>query len=270
MRWWQPRSRAAAGTAAQSGWLSIGARFGIPRLKPDDTREVTLTDPADCQAALSVGASPPPRSPADPTLLRAVLDGRCSDVTTSGSGEAALLLRAMRPQWYHQLNDDNRDGPAVATGHLWLRNADRSARAAALNQLIAIDARYKKLKRAANSRARGQQGTTEPWQNAARVLCELHGPSLLAAEIAIAGAANPRLLGEGSIDRDGQPFGSQTDYGTLVLETHRQPDADWWQSMHDHHPDPLSRQTWCLALLATAPTQVVCAALYPCSTPACT
>ena len=75
MRWWQPRSRAAAGTTAQSGWLSIGARFGIPRLKPDDTREVTLTDPADCQAALSVGASPPPRSPADPTLLRAVLEG---------------------------------------------------------------------------------------------------------------------------------------------------------------------------------------------------
>jgi hypothetical protein len=123
---------------------------------------------------------------------------------------------------------------------------------------VALDPRYTDLKKAANARARGQQGTTEPWQNAARVICRLHGPSLLAAEIAIAGAANPHVRGEGSIDRDGQPFGPQADYGTLVIETRRRPAADWWQMMHDRHRDPLSRQTWCLALLATAPTDVVC------------
>jgi len=134
---------------------------------------------------------------------------------------------------------------------------DRSARASALNRLVEIDPRYGELKRAANPRGKGQKGTTEPWQNPARVLRKIHGASLLAAEIAIAGAASVGTLGEGSIDAGGEPFGDQVDYGTFVIRVHGRPSPAWWSDMYDRYADSLSRTTWTLALLATADTTVV-------------
>ena len=257
IRWWTPQLQAAIGTPDQSAWLDIGGRFGIPRLMPDDADRLTLDGAASCQAALSAGASPTIGTDVDARLLRAVLDGWCSDVSTASSSEAGALLRAMRPQWYHQLEDPHREGPPVATGHLWLSQADRSSRSSAWSRLLELDSRYEALKKAANPRARGQKNTTEPWQNPARELARLHGPSWLAAEIAIAGAASPGTLGSGSFDRDGEPLGEQADYGTFVLAVHRHPTVDWWQSTYDGYTDSLSRRTWSLALLATANTDIV-------------
>jgi hypothetical protein len=255
--WWRARLDVSAGQPDQAAWLRVGGRFGTPRLLADDAQKLSVQSVAECQAALSAGASPDPGTAVENVLLRAVLDGWCSDVSTSGSSEAGSLLRAMRPQWYHQLQEDCREGPAFATGHLWLTQADRSSRASALNCLAEIDQRYTALKKAANARGMGQKDTTEPWQNPARVLCQLHGPSLLAAEIAVAGAASRGTLGSGSVDPGGEPFGPHIDYGTFVIEVHRRPDTVWWQSMHGKYDDPLSRQTWCLAVLATAATDTL-------------
>jgi hypothetical protein len=257
LEWWRPRLGAAIGTPEETAWLNVGGHFGVPRLLHDDAAKLALRTPNECQAALRAGASPDAGSGPDQQLLRAVLDGWCTDVSTSSSSEAGALLRAMRPQWYHQLVDDFRQGPHVSTGHLWLSESDRSVRASALNRLVEIDPRYAELKRAANPRGKGQKGTTEPWQNPARVLCKLHGPSLFAAEIAIAGAASRGTRGEGSIDRDGEPFGEHIDYGTFVIAVHRRPTASWWTDMHDRFDDSLSRRTWSLALLATASLAVV-------------
>ena len=107
------------------------------------------------------------------------------------------------------------------------------------------------------SRRHGQKGTTEPWQNPARVLTGIHGPCWLAAEIAIAGAANRSLLASGSFDKGGEPFGPHVDYGTFVLAVHNRPDLDWWGSMYERYPDSLSRRTWALALITCADTDVV-------------
>ena len=123
-------------------------------------------------------------------------------------------------------------------------------------RLIELDSRYELPKRA-NSRGRGQKGTTEPWQNPARELARIHGPCWLTAEIAVAGAASAGTLGSGTIDRDGHPFGENVDYGTFVIEVHRGPSAQWWRLMYDSYTDSLSRRMWSLALLATATTETV-------------
>jgi hypothetical protein len=255
--WWTQRFNAAAGGADEPAWLNIGAAIGIAHLDHDDASRLALGSAAQCQAALRAGVSPGSGTDASGQMLRAVLGGWCSDVTTPSSCEAGALLRAMRPQWFHQIPDGYRNGPKVTTGHLWLDQADRSTRSAAWSRLVRLNPQYETLRRAANQHGRGQKGTTEPWQNPARELARLHGPCWLAAEIAIAGAASRGTVGSGSIDREGEPFGEKADYGTFVVTVHQQMPFDWWEAMHDQYADVLSRRTWSLALLATADTDVV-------------
>jgi hypothetical protein len=254
--WWTAHLAAAIGTESETAWLRIGGQFGVPRLTGTDAERLNLSTPASCQAALRAGVSPQPGS-ASATLLRAVLDGWCSDVPTSSSTEAGALLRATRPQWYLQLDEVDRDGNRVLTSHLWIRLSDRSARSSAWASLITLNGRYAALKRAGRSRAQGQKGTTEPWQNPARELARLHGPCWLAAEIAIAGASTRNTIGSGSFEKDGEPFGEQIDFGTFVLAVHRRPGAQWWARTYATYPDALSRRIWALALLATADAAVV-------------
>lgn len=166
-------------------------------------------------------------------------------------------MRAMRPQWYLQHLEADRDGPAVPNEHLWLGTADRSSRSSAWSFLLGINEQYEALKKAASPRAKGQKGTTEPWQNPAREISRLHGPCWLAADIAIIGAATQGTLGSGSFDRGGESFGENIDYGTFVLEVHRHPASRWWKEKHDTYSDSLSRRTWALALLATANEDIV-------------
>jgi hypothetical protein len=254
--WWTAQFNAAIGTASESAWLNLGSVIGAPRLQHDDVNRLTLDTAARCRAALRAGVSPDSGTDEDRQLLRAVLTGLCSDVTTSSSSEAGMLLRTMRPQWYLQLQEENRGGPNVATGHLWLAEADRGARPAYWSQLLELNPQYEALSEAANPPGKRQEVTIEPWQNPAQELARLHGPCWLAAEIAIAGAASYATVGS-SVGRDGEPFGEKTDYGVFVLKVHRHPSARWWEDMHDQYIDPLSRRTWSLALLATAATAVV-------------
>ncbi|WP_405428005.1 NACHT domain-containing protein [Micromonospora sp. NBC_00617] len=251
--WWVPQMRAAIGTPRETAWLRIGAAFGVPRVMPPDATKLSLKDPESCQAALSVGASPDLGTAQDRALLRAVLDGWCSDTSTSSSSLAGSLLRATRPQWYLQLLEQAEKAPPLRTEHLWIGAADRSLRSSAWNQLVDIDARYAQLKRAANARGKGQKGTTEPWQNPAREIARIHGPCWLAAEIAVIGAAAPSRVASGSFDPGGEPFGTNIDYGTFVLELRRYKcDQRWWEEAYGNYSDSLSRRTWVLALFATA------------------
>jgi hypothetical protein len=259
LTWWTPRLRAAIGRADQTAWLKIGAHYGGLRIETEASEALVLTTPADCSAALAVGAAS--AGSTDQALLRAVLDGWCSDTEASPTSEAGLLLRAMRPQWFHQLDDARRSGPPLATGHLWLAERDRSSRTNSWSRLIEIDSRYEALRNAANTQKTGRKGTTELWQNPARELTRIHGPSWLAAEIAVAGAANQNVTTSGSIDSDGQPLGPNIDYGSFVVTVRGRPDQHRWRELHDEYEDSLSRRTWALALLATAQPDVIASLL---------
>ncbi len=245
------------GRGTETAWLRVGETLGAPRLMGTEGSVISLANPAEVQAALGVGYSPTHGSQAEAELLRAVLDGWCSDVHTSSSSEAGGLLRVMRPQWYHQLSEGHRTPPKVATGHLWIEESDRSRRGAPWSRLIERDSRYEALKKASNPQAARKKGTTEPWHLAARELTAIHGPSWLASEIAIAGAASNNTLSSGTINRGGEAFGPHVDYGTFIVEVHRHPDIAWWQTMFDSYPDELSRRTWALAMLATAKDSVI-------------
>ncbi len=261
LRWWTTRFTRSRGTPQQTAWLNIAARFGIPRLVHDDVKDLVLDDAASCQAVLRANASPEPRTDIDKKLLAAVLNGWCSDVPTTSTSEAGALLRAMRPQWF-QTRPTPPDNSQPAAEHLVLdddRGDQGRRRIAAWNRLTEIDNRYKALRKACRI-GMGQKGTTEPWQKPARELTRIHGPSWLAAEIAITGAVSQETP-SGSFDRNGQPLGEHVDYGTFVLAVRRHPDTTWWESMYDQYEDSLSRRTWALALLASADTATVAALL---------
>jgi hypothetical protein len=256
--WWVTQLQASMGTAREEAWLAIGGYYGQQDLPTEVANKLALTSPAAQRAAISVGIAPDAGTEAAGQLLRAVLDGQVSEMRGGPFSEAGALLRAMRPQWFlgHKPREfDN--GHEFQNDHLHLEGVDKSTRADAWNRLISINPSYESLKTAARVRRRGQSGTTEPWQNPARELTRIHGPSWLAAEIAIAGAATLDTYGSGSRDRDGVPFGANADYGTFVVEVHKRPGAEWWQSMYDQYTDTLSRRTWALALLATGSEEVL-------------
>lgn len=255
--WWSTHLQNEIGRPTEPDWLSLGGLFGIPRLPDEDSQRLTLDTPRQCQSALRAGASPAPNTDADRKLIRAVLDGWCNDIPTSSTSEAGALLRAIRPQWFHQLSDSSRDGPCFPNEHHWLATADRSSRSAPWSQLVEINSKYARLRKAGNPRGQGQKGTTEPWQNPARELARVHGPCWLAAEIAISGATAPDTIPSGSQDRDSDPLGPATDYGRLVMTIHGGASLEWWRDSYIAYEDTLSRRTWVLALIATATPNVV-------------
>lgn len=255
--WWNPLAGAAYGTDMETAWLRIGARFGVPRLLQSQAERLILQDAEACRAALAAGASPANGTRQEEQLLRAVLDGWCSEVETAGLSEAGSLIRAMRPFWFIRLAEAGREGPVLPTEHFWEDEAGTSSRSDAFKSLVEVKDQYGRLQQAARAQAKGQKGTTEPWQNAAREFARVHGPCWLAADIAVIGAATQDTRGEGSIDKGGQPFGIDVDYGTFVVEVRRRPTSAWWQVNFDKYPDSLSRRTWAFALLATAREDIV-------------
>jgi hypothetical protein len=46
------RERSAAGTPKQTSWLNIAGEYGIPRLLPNDVKDLKLDHADACQAAL--------------------------------------------------------------------------------------------------------------------------------------------------------------------------------------------------------------------------
>lgn len=254
--WWRPRVEAALETRLESAWLEIGGRFGVPKIMLPIINGIGLVDSRACRAALSAGVSPS-ETAVDERLTRAVLDGWCSEVDTTSSGHAGNLLRSMQPFWFIRLAEAGHGGYIFPTLHFWTEQTERIARPEAFKVLVQQDERYKRLQQAARSQALGQRGTTEPWQNAARELARLHGPCWLAADIAIIGAATQDTRPEGSIDKDGEPFGPDVDYGTLVVAVSKKPSSLWWQENYDKYADPLSRRTWAFALLATGDESAV-------------
>lgn len=255
--WWKKQLLSAKNDDARTAWLNIGGQYGIPNLYAHDIPKLRLSNPVECRVAIRANLRPQLGTSEDRLLLKAVLDGWCSDEPTSGQSEASVLLRASRPQWYYSLAFSMLE-PSFPTGHLWLAESESSQRPTAWTKLIEINHDYKDLQRAANARMRGRKGTTEPWMEPARVLCQMHGPNWLSAEIAIVGAASQDTYSSGSVDPHGVPLGSNVDYGTLIYEVrmHRTDNA-WWEALHDEFSDVLSRKTWVLSMLAAAKPAVI-------------
>ncbi|MRX43254.1 NACHT domain-containing protein [Agromyces kandeliae] len=254
--WWTEQLEDALGSPNEAAWLAIGARFGIQKLKADLGQRLNCASSRVRVAALTVGAEAG-ESPVARALLRSVLDGEASDVRGRATSEAGALLVAMQPQWFHRGLPAYNDQRNYEETHVVFREADQGARNSAWDKLIGINPAYAELRSAVRRRQQSQVGTTEPWQQPARVLTQIHEPSWLAAEIALTGAAAVGLRGSGTIDPDGQALGANVDYGTLVAKLRRRPGTEWWGETFDAYLDALSRRTWAVALLATASIEVL-------------
>lgn len=255
--WWLACLSASLGTADASAWLHLGATYGRQRVPAEIVEKLDIRDLESRRCALTLGIEAERRTETARLLLDAVLGGHASDTEANSLGEAGLLLRAMRPQWFHPAGRDQASSRRTFAHHLELTDTQRGARVAAWDRLVQIDERYGLVRAAARKGLTGRKGTTEPWQSSARELARIHGPSWLSVEIAVAGAANLDLHASGTKTTGGEPFGDDVDYGTFVAEVHRRPAANWWRDMYDRYDDVLSRRAWALALIAAGRDEVV-------------
>ncbi|MGW8685420.1 NACHT domain-containing protein [Streptomyces sp. NPDC055817] len=248
--WWQPHMLTAAGTDSELTWLNIAAPAqSLYRADATVVNRLALSTPATAVAALAAGAVAEPDSPAEHTLLRAVLDGHASDITSPCPGYVGDVLRVLRPDYFIGKAVEQTD--AEGRRKIW---SPQHHRQGAFRRLRERDPRLALLQQKAKNTA-GQAGTTSLWGNTARAVSELFGPCWLAAEIAVIGAAaDPRVfLTGGDLSRDSECFGPYADYGRLLQETRRnRADSSWWTHTFTAYPDPLSRAVWVLALLSTA------------------
>lgn len=251
--WWYPHIQAALGSSDQEAtWLTIGTPFHCAgRLSRPDLDRLTLADDTAAAAALHAGLAPPPGSPHEQRLVQAVLNGHASETSCPTPTYAADLLRILRPQNFLRIAADGSASLLERVGH---RAPDMlmHQRQAALSRLKQRDPRFGTLQTALAFR-KGQKSTTSPWGNAARTLTALLGPSLLAAEITVIGAAATDFTTGGDVTAGSQPLGPDPDYGRLLHELRRNRTASpWWSEQFIAHTDPLSRATWTLGLLAIA------------------
>jgi hypothetical protein len=263
--WWLPVIERALGSEKEAVWLSLGAETELVRLTPTITGRLTLRSAQGCQAALAVGAAPAANTTQAALLLGSVLDGQCSDVTTSSPIQAGSLLRAVRPQRFISLALDSAENPIFpsAVGHYEETAMDRRNRSSVFDRLVRLDARYQRLRRVAAFRS-GEKGTTAPWQNTAREIASIHRPCWLAAEIALIGAATQDTHTGGNISKNGLPGGPAVDYVTFVgqARSHRASQA-WWNQLFADYSDVLTRRMWALGLVSMADESVVLKSLQP-------
>ena len=257
--WWQPHLQTATRGPQQLAWLHLGSAVqAASRLGSGDVGKLDLSGDRAVALAVGAGVSPNSGSQLEERVIRAVLDGQCSDMEGATPSVAGDLLRILAPQHHLRRASEEKQAYGAVVGHLDVVVPDHQ-RQSAMNRLKAHDQRFEQLQRALRFN-KGQSGTTSPWGNSARVLSSIYGPCWLAAEIAVIGAALPHDKFTTGVDitRDSEPLGKAADYGRLLQDVRfNRRKSDWWAGQFDAHQDPLSRATWALALLAVASKEVV-------------
>ncbi|NES14587.1 MULTISPECIES: NACHT domain-containing NTPase [Micromonospora] len=260
--WWLPHMAAAAGSQNELAWLRCGIPFrGAARLKPDEVARLRLNSTEAAEVAISCGLKAPTGSPLEQKLIRAVLDGHCSEASlTAATGVAGDLIKVLAPWRFLSRARKHPDGAhRVSVGHRFVVGISDQSREVAQRRLRDYEPSFDRVLSAMRV-GRGQAGTTSMWSDTARELATLYGPCWLATEIAVIGAASPDSLWTtgGTITRGAEPFGPDPDYGKLLQESRfNRSNADWWKHHFDTYADALSRASWCLALIAVASEPVV-------------
>ncbi|MGW3514585.1 NACHT domain-containing protein [Streptomyces hydrogenans] len=256
-KWWHPRMQNAYGTPHEADWLRLGTPFRCAsQLTPEETARVAVTDTASALSALQAGLKPAPDSSAEHLMTQAVLSGHASHLSCTAPIHAVDLLRVLRPQNFILMVSDTMAARLECIGE---HAADRltSQRRAALKRLKERDSRFAELQEALTF-SKGQKHTTSPWSNTARALTAIAGPSWLAAEITVIGAAAVDYTTGGDVTSGSLPLGPHVDHGRLLAElrTHRS-EGHWWDEQFALHRDALSRATWALGLLTIAEERLV-------------
>ncbi|QDZ14170.1 NACHT domain-containing protein [Humibacter ginsenosidimutans] len=245
--WWTEQLTKLIGTPHEIAWLTIGARCEalagetrtIPRLSAEDGERAQLI--------LNTGITPPEGSTLEAQLLRAVLDGQCSETTSVRSVPAQIAV-ALTPAAFYSFGVDS------ATPQPNAASPDR--RSQAMQQLRKSNSPYVPI--AALRRFRqGEKGSTFPWSNTATALLERVGRCWLVSEIAIIGAASPLRNGY-KLKTGMEALGSDGHPAALIAQTRaNRANSAWWAMRLTACDDDLARAEWALALWAVADAQVI-------------
>ncbi|KAA0096886.1 hypothetical protein CIW49_19785 [Mycolicibacterium sp. P1-18] len=258
-RWWLDNARSAFGGTNELAWLRLGRPLGAGRLL--DAGEVTALN-ADSittvATAVEIGIVPPPASSIERTMLNAILAGHCSDVASPRTGFIPDLVNALAPRHFISLAKPEGRGVFEMVSAHSAELMPTLKRQEAFRRLKAQDPRFGKIQEAMN-RVRRSTNTIGPWSDAAGLLRGLYGPSWLAADIAVIGAAiSPQDRRDlGTMNPLGKPFGPDIDYGRLAndIRQHRNHEQ-WWLNERDSL-EPCDRALWAYALVAVATPTVV-------------
>jgi hypothetical protein len=262
-QWWLDHARPAFGGADELAWLRLGAPFAAGRLlEPGDLDTLQLSDTTTVTAAIHAGAAPPPGSTLEQRMVAVVLAGHCSDIAAPRTGLIADLVNALAPrQFLHLAKAGNSNVFEMRSAHCQeLMSALK--RQDAFRRLKRIDHRFDKLQNTINT-ARRSLNTVAPWSDAAEHLRSIYGPSWLATDIAVIGAAiDPTTRRDlGPMNPNRSTFGPDIDYGRLVNDIRMNRDhTQWWLDQRKTLAAD-DRATWAYALVAVAAQAVIAACL---------
>jgi hypothetical protein len=260
---WLQLARKRFGRSDELVWLRLGASINAGRLlSADDLDSLALTAPGAASAAVAAGISPPPRSDLERQMILAATSGKCGDVVSQRTGYVADLVNALAPREFVHLAKPD-DAPVFE--HL-SAHSDKLLptlkRQEAFRRLKSLSPAFGLIQRAMNI-VRRSPSTVAPWSDAAESLRKEYGPTWLAAEIAVIGAAiDPKIRRDvGPMNPSRSPFGPNIDYGRLVndVRVHRK-DLDWWVTQRGSLDAP-DRALWVYALVGVAATSVLQACL---------
>jgi hypothetical protein len=257
--WWLSKALPALGGKQQTTWLGLGASWSAGSLLEEaDRKRLSFPDNGAVTTAIAAGVVPAPGSELERKFVDTVLAGHCSDVRSAQTGLVADLVNALASrQFIHLAKAPNLPVFETNSGHCGTLMADLK-RADAFRRLKTINAAFGKIQQAMNI-VRKSTNTVQPWSDAAEHLRSMYGPSWLATDIAVIGAAiDPMKRRDlGPMSPRGAPFGPDIHYGNLVndVRIHRN-DKDWWTRVRSSLEGG-DRATWLYALVAVASPEVV-------------
>lgn len=245
--WWLDRLIETIERGEDLPWLEIGARCEVLAGVKASVPGLSAEDGYRAQLILNCGIVPEEGGMLELQLIRAVLDGHCSETTSIRSRPAQIAI-ALSPSEYYAF------GANPASYRPAASSADR--RALALQHLRITNPEYASIARLRRFK-RGEKGSTFPWANTASALLNQMGRCWLASEIAIIGAAAPFGLGVTKAPGT-SALGSTSHPATLIAETRsRSGDVEWWRERLGDCQDDLSHAEWALALWAKASGSVI-------------
>jgi hypothetical protein len=262
-QWWLDHARPTFGGADELAWFHLGRPIAAGRLlTPEDVDALALSDPATVTSAIAAGLTPPPGTAMEQRMVTTVLAGHCSDVVSPQTGLVADLVNALAPrQFLHLAKAEHLKVFELRSAHCDVL-MPKLKRQDAFRRLKKIHSRFDKLQQAIGT-ARRSPNTVAPWSFAAEHLRAVYGPSWLATDIAVIGAAiDPQARRDlGPMNPNRSTFGPRIDYGRLVNDIRQNRGRTQWWLNQRNALAAADRATWAYALVAVATPEVVAACL---------
>lgn len=245
--WWAQRLAEAIGTAGEAAWLAIGAACEVAAGASLDLPGLSADDGWHAQLIVNTGLVPVAGGALEGQILRAILDGQCSEATSVRSETGQIAVALSPAEFYAFGSDVSAFRPTASSPDL---------RAHAIHQLRKANSPYADVASLRRFR-RGEKGTTFPWANAATALLQRVGRCWLVSEIAVIGAASP--LHNGFTRAPGaEALGSGSHPAALIEQTRaNRANTSWWRGRLAACHDELAYAEWALALWAVADGQVI-------------